>query len=223
MVKSSYRIEELQRGMVIGAYPIRSESFTIAKRSFVLVRCECGAIKSERTDHLDRQNQCRCSNRIRGLEDKRHPLYGAYRSWGKMKDRVLNENHAHHDHYGGRGIKICDEWLNSFEAFARDMGPRPDGLTLDRIDNDGDYTPENCKWSTMTEQNRNKTNGRLVTIDGVTASVTELCEMLGMDRELLYNRLNRGWSVEAALTYPKYPRRRYAAPPQEPFNSKVNP
>lgn len=81
-----------------------------------------------------------------------------YKSYYAMLDRCYNKNATGYKCYGGRGIKVCERWRNSFKKFYKDMGDRPNDMQLDRIDNDGDYTPENCKWSTRTEQMRNRTN-----------------------------------------------------------------
>lgn len=116
-----------------------------------------------------------------------------------MKQRCLNVKHKSYAIYGGRGIKICDRWLESFEDFLADMGERPEGMTLDRIDVDGDYTPGNCRWATSETQSNNRTNNRLVEYRGVTQTLAKWARELGISRQALRYRLEAGWSVEEAM------------------------
>jgi len=102
-----------------------------------------------------------------------HPLY---QIWQGMKARCLNPNNKHYANYGARGIKICNNWINDFNQFVHDMGERPQGYSIDRINNDGDYSPNNCKWSTKKEQQRNRRITRYVTIEGVKYLVCEIAE-----------------------------------------------
>ncbi len=90
---------------------------------------------------------------VEGVQSKKHYLYN---TWVQMRQRCFNEGCVPYPYYGGRGITVCDRWASSFSSFVEDMGPRPEGASLDRIDNDGDYTPENCKWSTKEEQMQNR-------------------------------------------------------------------
>jgi hypothetical protein len=122
-----------------------------------------------------------------------------YHSWRAMVARCTNKKLPDYDRYGGRGIKVCDRWLNSFENFYTDMGDRPPGMTLDRIDNDGDYTPENCRWATWREQSRNRRDNRL--IEG--KSMVEWCEDNDLSYDAVGYRLHRllrnGMSDEDAV------------------------
>lgn len=132
-----------------------------------------------------------------------HESRPLYHTWQQMKKRCSNPNVDGYENYGGRGITVCESWAASFESFARDMGERPEGMTLDRIDTDGPYSPENCRWATHTTQGRNRRNNRLLTMDGRTMSMIEWSEETGIPKRTLQSRLNiHGWSVRDALTTP---------------------
>lgn len=119
-----------------------------------------------------------------------------------MKARCYNKNHSAYSRYGGRGIKVCDSWLNSLENFVKDMGIRPDGMTLDRIDNDGNYTPDNCKWSTKHEQVINRRINRKITYKGRTDYIAQFAIDYGINLNTLHDRLRRGWSIDDAIERP---------------------
>lgn len=125
-----------------------------------------------------------------------------WRCWDAMKTRCLNPNHKDYHRYGGRGIRICDRWIQSFADFVRDVGERPSLLhTLDRIDNDGHYVPGNVRWSTRDAQSQNTANTRLLTHDGVTLSVSEWARRIGITVESLRGRL-KNHPVDVALQAP---------------------
>lgn len=121
-----------------------------------------------------------------------------YQAWASMKHRCTNPNNKRWPRYGGRGIRVCEEWM-SFENFFADMGPRPPGMSLDRIDNDGNYEPANCRWASVEDQNRNRSNVIHLTHEGETLCVAEWTR-LGLGKNTIYARLQRGWSVEEALS-----------------------
>ena len=123
-----------------------------------------------------------------------------------MKDRCYNSNVLEYDNYGGRGIKVCEEWLNDFQAFYNWSMSHgySDDLTIDRKDNEGDYCPENCRWVTYKEQNNNTSRNRLLTNAGETHTISEWSEILGINASTISSRLSRGCSdVEALMTYKK--------------------
>lgn len=121
-----------------------------------------------------------------------------------MKSRCYNITSDRYNDYGGRGIIVCDEWKNDFQEFynwAMDNGYQ-DELTIDRIDVNGNYGPDNCRWISMKEQSRNKRNNRLYTINGETYCLIDWCERLNLNYNSMIARLNRGWPIEKALFTP---------------------
>lgn len=132
----------------------------------------------------------------------KHRMFGTreYQAWANMKARCVNKKNVRYHRYGGRGIKVCDAWMGSFEAFYADMGPS-NGMTIDRIDNDGDYSPENCQWVPMSEQAKKTSRIRLLSFNGKTMSVAEWARHLGVKPHTITMRLNAyGWSLEKTLS-----------------------
>ena len=125
-----------------------------------------------------------------------------YNAWVNMKARCLNPNHKAYSDYGGRGISVCDRWLN-LENFLADMGSRPTAKhSLDRIDNNGDYSAENCKWSTKAEQSNNQRTNRLITIGCVTLNIAQWTKEMGFGQNVIKDRLKLGWSEFDAVMTP---------------------
>ena len=129
-------------------------------RWFWVVKCDCGTEKQVRATHLSsgKTKSCGCkTSELIASEISKHLMSDSteYNIWTSMKSRCLNPNNDAYKHYGGRGITICDRWLSRFENFYSDMGKRPDGRSLDRINNDGNYEPSNCRWATYKQQRAN--------------------------------------------------------------------
>ena len=118
-----------------------------------------------------------------------------YRTYSNMIRRCTNPIEIEYENYGGRGIKVCDEWTNDFMNFYNwaIANGYTDKLTIDRIDNDGNYCPENCKWSTYKEQCRNKSNNRIICINGIEKTLVEWSELSGIDRTTIYRRIKASW------------------------------
>jgi len=125
-----------------------------------------------------------------------------YDAWSHMKKRCFNLNHKAYSNYGGRGITVCDRWLD-LENFLTDMGTKPSPKhSLDRINNDGDYCLENCRWATKAEQDNNRRSNRLITIENDTRTIAQWAKEMGFGKGVIYNRLNLGWSDLKAITTP---------------------
>ncbi len=185
-------------------------------------RCDCGNIVSVNGSALrnGHTSSCGCyqkdiatvSAKQMGQKNTRHGMSyeRIHGIWRGMKQRCSDPNSDDYKNYGARGITVCPEWSESFEAFrdwALANGYRDD-LTIDRIDNDGPYAPENCRWATGAEQNNNRRNTRLVTFNGKTQSLQQWANETDIPRGTIAARLRTGWSVERALTEPIHEARR---------------
>lgn len=124
-----------------------------------------------------------------------------YKSWHMMKQRCSNPKYSQYKDYGGRGIDFAPGWMH-FENFLAYMGERPPGTTLERRDNDKGYWPDNCYWATKSEQQRNRRTNRTLELNGVAKLLTDWAESLGLTAHALHGRIQRGWSLERALTTP---------------------
>lgn len=127
-----------------------------------------------------------------------HPLY---KTWRGMRDRCLNKRCRAYKNYGGRGITICKRW-DSFQSFIDDMGLRPPGTSIDRIDNNKGYSPDNCRWATPKQQNCNSRNARLLTVGNKTMTITEWGKRIGVSQQAISQRLRLGWSPIDAVSVP---------------------
>lgn len=126
-----------------------------------------------------------------------------HNTWVRIRQRCNNPSNADYPSYGGRGIKVCERWDNSFKAFYEDMGDRPTKHSINRIDNNGHYEPSNCEWATDKAQARNKRNSVYHTIDGVTKTFAEWCEMNSLRPTTVRSRMNReGVCLKDALRQP---------------------
>jgi hypothetical protein len=155
-----------------------------------------------------------CTLRRSRNNTARRPLYMV---WASMKSRCQRKNNLDYHYYGGRGIKVCERW-QKYENFAEDMSPRPSPKhTLDRIDNDGNYEPGNCRWATPKEQHRNTRRNIFFVVDGVKTSATELCERHGINQWTLYSRIKRGFPQDKLFLPPR--KRTYST---QALNNKFN-
>lgn len=181
-------------------------------RKRYLCKCDCGNSITLVPCRLRKYKSCGCYEKenmkiisksalTHGKTNTR--LYGI---WCRMKDRCNNPNLEHYDCYGGRGIKVCDEWQHSFESFyewAMSSGYRND-LSIDRIDVNGDYEPSNCRWATLTEQQRNKRNTVYVMDNGIKISISEACEKYGIDKNFMWRKVKAGFTLPDIISRWEY-------------------
>lgn len=180
-------------------------------------RCDCGKEMETRSCNLlnGDTGSCGCyvpENMARRSTTHGHTRRGRvtseFRTWKNMVLRCTSPKTQAYPWYGGRGIKVCERWL-TFENFIADMGLKPDPkLTLEREDVNGHYEPDNCRWATRKEQGANMRNNRLLAAFGETLHMQEWCRRYSIRQQLLWDRLDQGWSVEDALTVEKGSRKR---------------
>jgi hypothetical protein len=170
--------------------------------------CSCGTVRSVSDVNLRRGRSLSCgcwrqeARRSKLVTHGMHKL-PEYIVWCGMKQRCYGTYHDSYHRYGGRGIVVCDAWKDSFEAFYADMGPRPSPKhTLERHDNDGPYSKENCSWETHKVQHRNTRANNYITLHGRTECLTDWVEILGLNISTYYKRRYRGLSKEEALLMP---------------------
>lgn len=163
-----------------------------------LCACDCGARVSLCEAWLLKSRSCGCAKFRQG--NLSQSLAGS--SWQAMISRCHRPGTSGYEAYGGSGITVCDRWRNSLPAFVEDMGPRPAGTTLDRLDPRGHYEPGNCRWATHSEQNRNKRNTVLLEFNGKGMCPSAWADELGLPRHVVHRRLSAGWTVEATLATP---------------------
>ncbi len=170
-----------------------------------MYRCTCGNTTVVRIDHVNKNTvrSCGCLQKeIVSGRFKTHGFSGTkeHAIWKSIIQRCINPRNASYKNYGQKGITICEEWRNSFEAFFRDMGTKPEKMSIDRIDNTRSYSKDNCKWSTNKEQQNNKSSNRILILNGRSQNLQEWANELGMNHKMLRRRVRLGWTDVAVLT-----------------------
>jgi hypothetical protein len=206
-------VQSIAIGTVFGRLTVIGEAELACDRSGrSIVQCECGTEKTVRNAKLRSgwTVSCAClsreksAERCKGRSTHKLSKSNEHAAWASMKSRCTNINVPEYNNYGGRGIQVCDRWLNSFEAFLEDMGPRPTSQhSIDRFpNNDGNYEPSNCRWATRQEQDNNKRTNRLFMFYGKTMTLTQWSEISQVNRRTVMVRLKRGWPEKEAFWTP---------------------
>lgn len=180
--------------------------------------CRCGKNVTATASNLRHGHVRSCGCRVHDTwnakpgchgESKKKGSGSLYVTWQSMMSRCYNPNASGYALYGGRGISVCERWRGKggFINFRADMGRRPPGTTLDRVDTNGNYEPGNCRWGTAKEQGRNKRTNRLIAFNGRTQTLVEWSEECGISTAVIRYRLKRGWGIEQALTTPLIPKK----------------
>lgn len=180
-----------------------------SKRVYWICKCDCGGVKSIEGTRLKNKNtvSCGCFRREESANRKTtHNLTNTplYAEWARIKRRCYNKNMKCYKDYGGRGITVCKEWLNdpaSFIEWSKSHGYH-EGLSLDRIDNNGGYSPDNCRWTTKKVQANNTRRNHYITFNKETHTLSEWSEKMNINYSVLKYRIKSGWSVEKAFNTP---------------------
>ncbi len=196
-----WTVKTFDRLIPIGA------AFRIAKLTLVVCECSCGNVVLVQCHSIVKgtTGSCGCRHKDRTSQAKfKHGKCDLpeYRIWSGIKTRCTNENESCYQNYGGRGISMCERWLNSFQSFYKDMGPRPTPLhEIDRENNDLGYFPENCRWTDGVTQANNTRSNRRVTIDGETRTIAQWARFANMKYAKLYARIEKGMDPKSAILF----------------------
>lgn len=215
MSEMEKKTRDIPTGTRYGALVTTGPTFVTRKVRRVVCVCDCGNEKTYRVDHLLDGSTSSCGCQRSARQSAAQTVHGEWTTklwghWSAMRRRCNTKSTGNYETYGGRGIKVCDEWKDylAFRSWALSHG-YDDSLSLDRIDVNGDYCPENCRWATPREQACNRRNTIYVEFEGELRSLADLAYEYGADDELVYSRVvNLGWSVLKALTTPRRPCKR---------------
>lgn len=199
-------VHVLSKGQLIGCLTSPIDQKAESVKSNVLLKCVCGKEMEVRLSNAKSGNTRSC-----GCLKLNHGCAGTektpeYFSWQSMKQRCSNSNAASYHRYGGRGISVCERWISSFECFLQDMGSRPEGFSLERIDVNKGYSPSNCKWASPKEQARNRCDNRVINAFGREMIFSDAAIEFNLSKGCLAARLTK-MSTEEALTMPLAKRR----------------
>ncbi len=183
---------------------------SVSSGGSVECQCDCGVTHTAKSWHIrgGKTTSCGCYRReATAIHRKFHGearITTEYATWSHLKGRCLNPKNSHFHRYGGRGITVCDRWLESYSNFLEDMGRRPSpGHSLDRENNDLGYCKENCRWADIDTQSNNKATA--VEFNGKRQSLEKWGREIGISGSTLIRRIKRGWSIEKTLSTPKQP------------------
>jgi hypothetical protein len=200
----SWRLPSCIPGERFGRLMVLSEAPRRQRARYVRVRCDCGNEKEVGWSPLVRARTVSCGcvarDKFRTDAKKRHPLYN---TWVGMRVRCSNPHSVGFSSYGGRGIRVCERWQKSFEAFCEDMGERPPGLTLDRIDTNGNYEPGNCRWATRKEQARNRRDNVVVSTPRGPMCLKDAARLSGVAYSTIQRRRHAGKVGPALFALPR--------------------
>ena len=188
---------------------------TEKRRSCWLCLCDCGkeCYRNVTELRIGRTKSCGClRKKVTSEKFRKHGQTGTrlYQTWINMKGRCYNEKNHSYEDYGGRGITVCEKWrydFQTFEDWALKNGYE-ESLTIDRVDVNGNYEPENCRWANYEQQARNTRTAVMITVNKSTRHLLEWCEITGADYDTVYGRIRHGWEEVEALITPKGERRK---------------
>lgn len=184
------------------------------RRTWWFCKCQCGTQRAVRSGNLTSGKSLSCGCLQRELASQKFTTHGlggssALAAIKSAISRYTKKNYQGWEHYGGRGIKVCERWMNDPTLFVADMGEPAPGMSIERVDVNGDYEPSNCTWADVKTQSRNRTSNRIIEYNGEKKCLAEWSELIGIKQTTIDERMKRGWTVKEAFETPVgSPRRR---------------